>query len=341
MIRWGILGLGKAAHSFAEAIKEVENAELVSIASLTKKKLKFFGEKFNINHVNRFSTYEELIDSKDIDAIYIATLNNNHAQLTIKSAEANKSILCEKPMALNENEANNVYSKIIEKNVLYLEAIAYRAHPQTIIINDLIKEGQIGQVENIKSSFGFSASNFIKFIPKHRLFSKQLGGGAILDVGCYPTSFSLLIARLLQKKDQELKYDLTCIKGKINFRGTEDSAYTKIIFKDQFEAELDIAITKKKENSIVINGTKGKILIKKPWLPNKETFIEVFLKSKKYEKKVISKYSIYANCIKYMSDLMMKKETKCEFPIMTLEDSIINMKILSKWKNLLNESLHN
>ena len=134
---------------------------------------------------------------------------------------------------------------------------------------------------------------------------------------------------------------MTCIKGKINFRGTEDSAYTKIIFKDQFEAELDIAITKKKENSIVINGTTGKILIKKPWLPNKETSIEIFLNSKKYEKKVISKYSIYANSIKYVSDLIMKKETKCEFPIMTLEDSMINMKILCKWKNLLNKSFHN
>ena len=177
-------------------------------------------------------------------------------------------------------------------------------------------------------------------MPKHRLFNKQFGGGAILDIGCYPTSFSLLIARLLQKKDQQLNYELTDIKGKINFRGTEDSAYTKIIFKDQFEAELDISITKKKENSIVISGSKGKILIIKPWLPNKEVFIEILLKSKKYEKKIISKYSIYANNIKYMSDLLIKKETKCKFPIMTLEDSIINMKILSRWKNLLYKSLN-
>ena len=335
MVKWGILGLGRAANSFAEAIKEVENAELVSIASLSKSKLKFFGNKYNIVKNLRFNTYDDLINNNEVDAVYIATLNNTHAELTIKLAEANKNILCEKPMALNESEAKQVFVELTKSKVLFLEAIAYRSHPQTKVLNKLILENEIGQIENIKSSFGFSARNFFKFIPKHRLFSKKLGGGAICDIVCYPSSFSLLIARLLQKKDQELKFDLENVTGKINFRGTDDEAHVKIIFRNQFEAELDVAITKKMENSIIISGSKGKMIIRDPWLPNKKVILEVLTKSNKYEKEIISKYSIYANSIKYASDLIEIKETKCEFPLMTLEDSMINMQILNKWKNAL------
>jgi len=335
MIKWGILGLGRAANSFAEAIIEVENAELVSIASLSKTKLNSFGKKFNIKENNRFNTYLDLINSEKVDAVYIATLNNTHAELTIKLAEANKHILCEKPMALDENEANQVFTQLAKSKVLYLEAIAYRSHPQTKALNKLIAEDEIGQIVNVKSSFGFPARNLLKFIPRHRLFNKKLGGGAILDVGCYPSSFSLLIAKLLQKKNQELKFDLQNVTGKINFRGTDDEAYTKIIFKNQFEAELDIAITKKMENIIIISGSKGKIIIKDPWLPKKKVFIEVIKKTKKYEKEINSKYSIYANSIKYVSDLIEKNEINCEFPIMTKKDSMINMQILNKWKNAL------
>ena len=335
MIKWGILGLGRAANSFAEAIKEVENAELVSIASLSKTKLNSFGKKYDINESCRFNTYSDLINSDVVDAVYIATLNNTHAELTIKLAEKNKNILCEKPMALNENEVSKVFASLEKSKGLFLEAIAYRSHPQTKALNKIILEGEIGQIENIKSSFGFSARNLLKFIPKHRLFSKKLGGGAILDVGCYPSSFSLLIARLLQKKDQELKFDLEKVTGKINFRGTDDEAHAKIIFRNQFEAELDIAITKKMENSIIISGSKGKMIIRDPWLPNEKVILEVVTKTNKYEKEIISKYSIYANSIKYASDLIEMKQTKCEFPHMTLGDSMINMQILNKWRNAL------
>ena len=335
MVKWGILGLGRAANSFAEAIKEVQNAKLISIASLSRNKLQSFGKKYNITENLRFNTYIDLINSEEVDAVYIATLNNTHAELTIKLAEANKNILCEKPMALNENEGKKVFDELAKSKVLFLEAIAYRSHPQTKVLNKLILQGEIGQIENIKSSFGFSARNFYKFIPEHRLFSKKLGGGAIHDVGCYPSSFSLLIARLLKKEDQELRFDLENVTGKINFRGTDDEAHTKIIFRNQFEAELDIAITKKMGNSIIISGSKGQIIINDPWLPNKKTILDVVTKSKKYEKEIISKYSIYANSIKYASDLIEMKQNKCEFPLMTLEDSMINIQILNKWKNVL------
>ena len=112
VIKWGILGLGKMAQKFADAIQEVENAKLVSISSLSKQKNELFGKKFNIDENLRFTTYEDLINCKEVDAVYIATINNTHANLIIKSADAGKSILCEKPMAINKEEAKLVFEKL-------------------------------------------------------------------------------------------------------------------------------------------------------------------------------------------------------------------------------------
>ena len=123
VIKWGILGLGKMAQKFAEAIQEVENAKLVSISSLSKQKNELFGKKFNIDDKLRFNTYEDLINCKEVDAVYIATLNNTHANLIIKSADAGKSILCEKPMTINKEEAKLVFEKLEKANVFFLEAI--------------------------------------------------------------------------------------------------------------------------------------------------------------------------------------------------------------------------
>ena len=94
MVRWGVLGLGRAANSFANAIKEVENAKLTSIASLSKKKNLIFGKKFDIEKNCRFDTYEELINCEKIDVVYIATLNNTHADLISIFAKNKKDILC-------------------------------------------------------------------------------------------------------------------------------------------------------------------------------------------------------------------------------------------------------
>ena len=91
------------------------------------------------------------------------------------------------------------------------------------------------------------------------------------------------------------------------------------------------------ENSIIISGSKGKMIIMSPWLPDKKSTIEVITKTKKYKEEVISKYSIYANSIKLASDLIDKKVINSQYPLMTWEDSVINMQILNKWKNILHK----
>ena len=93
MINWGIIGLGRMANRFASAIGEVENAKLLGIASNNIDRLKHFGDQHNIENNFRFSTYDEILNCKEINSIYISTLNNTHADITIKAAHSKKNIL--------------------------------------------------------------------------------------------------------------------------------------------------------------------------------------------------------------------------------------------------------
>ena len=121
-------------------------------------------------------------------------------------------------------------------------------------------------------------------------------------------------------------------------RGTDDEACTTIVFENGLEAKLNTAIRKKMDNTSLITGSKGKMIINEPWLPGKKSYIEIESKSKNYKKEITSKYSIYANTIKIASDFIIKELTKCEYPLMTWEDSMINMKIINEWKNSLNKN---
>ena len=333
MVKWGVLGLGGAAHSFAHAIQEVDNAELISIASQSKNRNNIFGKKFNISRNNQFNSYEDLINQKDLDAVYIATLNNTHSNLIYKIAEAKKGILCEKPFALNETELNNVITQLNKTKVFFLENIAYRSHPQTSEILNQLSNDNIGDILKIESSFGFRVRQILKFKPGHRLFNKKLGGGAINDIGCYPVSFSVLLAKLFQKGNKDISYNIVKANGKMNFRGTDDDAFLKIKFNNLFEANFEISIKRNIRKPTIVYGTKGKIIIPNPWLPNKKTSIELIRDEDKEIKNISSIYSVYANTIKAASDAIEKNNIYCEYPNMSWQDSIITSKILNEWKN--------
>ena len=107
-IQWGIIGPGNIAHNFADGLKESSSGQLVAIASTNEQRRKNFGDKYNINNSLRFSTYEDLLNSNEIDAVYISLPHTLHAELTIKAAGKGKHVLCEKPAAINFNEGQQI-----------------------------------------------------------------------------------------------------------------------------------------------------------------------------------------------------------------------------------------
>ena len=335
MIKWGIIGLGVIADKFAESLDEVENSQLIAISSSKETKLNYFGKKYKIKDIYRFNDSQKILECKDVDAIYIATVNTSHYKIIKKSIEFEKNILCEKPVTINSNEFEKIIFKLKEKKLFFSEAMSYRFHPQTKIIQEIIKAGEIGNVISADIKFGFAISKLLQFIsPNNRLFDK-LGGGTILDTGCYCTSYALLIANLLHTPFVSSKFKFTEVSATTNTRKVEDFAKAKVIFQNNFVANLQTSFKKKMENNVVIYGTNGKINIPSPWFPEKKSFIEIQNKFKKYRKLINSDYSSRANTIKIVSNLIKENQREGQFPFMSWQDSLDNMKMIDEWKKLV------
>ena len=325
MIKWGIVGLGNMAHKFANSIKETDNSQLVGIASLNKTRLKSFKEDYQITEENTHYTYDDLIKSTNIDAIYIATLNNTHLEIIKKCAENKKNILCEKPFTLNYDEAKIAYDHIKKNGVNFYEAIAYRTHDQIKVIKEILDQNEIGNIISIDSSFGFKVK---KIKPETRLFNKQLGGGSILDVGCYPLSF---LNFLFNDKND---YEITNVKGGNAYTGVDDYAQAKVIINKNLECSISASIKENLPNIISIKGTTGELIVNNPWLPEKKTSLDIKSDRSYYKKFVNSNLTIYANQIQKISENFEKKINNDKFAV-DISDSLHIMKNLSLWSNLI------
>ena len=322
MIKWGVIGTGHMANIFAESIQETDNAKLVAVSSRTKKSLEIFGDRFNIKENLRFISNEEICKSEDIDAIYISTLNNTHFDLIKLCAINKKNILCEKPFCLNLNEAKELQKIIIINKVMFFEAIAYLSHPQTSVILDLVNNDEIGEIISIESTFGFEVR---KIDPESRLFNKKLGGGAILDVGCYPMSFISLFL------ENENKIVFNEIDGEIHHTNVDIAASANITINDKIQCKIKISLKEYFKNNSIIKGTKGSMIVGFPWLPEKKVFLEIHNKSRYYKNFVHSDLSVYANQIKNVSNKFLKNNNN-KSRLFDVSKSLENMTYLDHWK---------
>ena len=271
-VKWGIIGLGNIAQKFSESFIGIKNSKLFAIASKDKNKLKKYQEKFSLEVKNCFNNYEDLINCEDLDIIYIALPNSLHLEWAIKCIKNNKNILIEKPATLTYLEALNIKNHLKKQKVLFAEAFQYRYLPQTQKLLSLIEKDIIGDIVSIKSSFGnnlLSKKNIFGFSKKktidkdNRLFNKKLGGGAILDLGCYPVSLCVLIANMLKIDCKKVK-----VENKIVNKDGLDidvDSYLEINFDNKFRTILSASFKKDIGKKTEITGKKGKIIIEDTW----------------------------------------------------------------------------
>ena len=324
MINWGIIGLGNMGQKFASAISETNNSNLFGVASLDKNKIKNFVNKFNYNNIKTYNNYEDIIKDKSINAIYIATVNNTHFDLIKRCSENNKNILCEKPITLNYPEATKVSDYISKNNVIIYEGFAYRSHPQTKIIQEIVNS-ELEEVISIQSNFGFKV-NRVK--PESRLFNKKLGGGVILDVGCYPLS----LLNFLYKNNNQYKF--LNAYGSFTETNVEDYAEAEIEIDNKVKCQIKVSFKENYKNKTIIEGKKGKLIINEPWLPGNKTTLEISQGVSYYKKLVNSDLSLYANQIEMVSDNFEKNKKDDKF-LVNINDSLSIMKNLSIWSELI------
>jgi predicted dehydrogenase len=182
--RWGIIGTGKIAKEFAAALHDTPGAVLAGVASRSSASAEAFAQEHGV--AQAYGSYQALVDSPDIDLVYIATPHTEHAANALMALDAGKGVLCEKPFTMNHAEAGQVVEKARAKNLFLMEAMWSRFMPALAEVQRIIASAEIGRVNQVTADFGFTAA----FDPAHRLFNRELGGGALLDLGIYPLSIA-------------------------------------------------------------------------------------------------------------------------------------------------------
>lgn len=179
-INWGIIGLGGIAHRFATDLGSVPDAKLYGVASRTQSKAAEFAEKYNADIA--YDNYEALTEDINVDAIYIATPHSFHKEHSILCLANKKAVLCEKPLAMNLQEVDQMIAVAEKNNTLLMEALwTYFLPHYQYVLNEL-KNETFGKILKLEADFGFKPEKDMN----SRLFKKSLGGGSLLDIGIYP-----------------------------------------------------------------------------------------------------------------------------------------------------------
>lgn len=184
-IKWGIIGLGKIANKFATDLKVVNDAELYAVASRSQDKSDAFAKEYSANKA--YDSYEDLAKDNEVDAIYIATPHPFHAVHAIMCLKHKKPVLCEKPLAMNLQEVEEMIAVAKENNVLLMEALWTRFLPSFQYVLELVQNKKLGNITHLEADFGFKPV----YNADSRLMNKALGAGSLLDIGIYPVFLAL------------------------------------------------------------------------------------------------------------------------------------------------------
>lgn len=338
-VKWGIIGLGNIALKFAEGFQYTKNAKLFAISSRSESKLMTFKNKFKIDDNYCFSNYESLLECKDLDIIYIALPNSFHHEWIIKSINKGKNILVEKPATLNFSQMENIKNNLKDKNIFFSEAFMYRYLPQIPKVLDLLKNNVIGKLVSMNSFIGkdivskkkiFGIKLKKKLNKNNRLYNKELGGGAILDLGCYPVSMSILIASLIPKFDFN-KIKVLNKKKDIGLTGVDMNSFAELNFENNFRSTIGTSFTQDLGKKTKIIGSKGELIIEDTWHGNPSL---INIRGENKEKIEIECHNnIYKYEIDILSKCILENKKEPNFPGMTINETLENMRILDKWLN--------
>ncbi|MCC5808632.1 MAG: aldo/keto reductase [Opitutales bacterium] len=328
-LAWGILGTGNIARKFAAGVQGSRTGRLAAVGSRSSASARAFADSFDIDSAH--GSYEALLADPEVDAVYISTPHPMHARWAIAAAEAGKHILCEKPLTLNFAEAAAVVDAARRNGVFLMEAFMYRCHPQTAKLVELIRSGAVGEVQLIEASFSFRAPLDLK----GRLFSQELGGGGILDVGGYPVSMARLIAGAAL--GQLFADPLTVTgAGVIGAESRVDEwAVASLSFSGGILAQLTSGVRMQGQNVVRVRGTEGWLEVPQPWVVARdggEAEIHVHRADGGREVVTVREprplYGVEA-------DTVAAHIAVGEAPAMSHADTLGNMRTLDRWREAI------
>ncbi len=312
-IRWGILSTGHISNKFANALAILPEAELAAVASRDQNSANQFAAKHQIPKA--YSSYQELADDPDIDAIYIGTPHSFHLENSLMCMRKGKAVLCEKAFAINAAEAREMVRVAREENVFLMEAMITRHVPLIHKALDWINEGRIGEPRMVRAS---RCARGV-FQPGARQLNPELGGGSLLDVGVYVISFASMI---FQKPPLEVVG-----LSHIGDWGSDEQGVAILKYDKGEIADLSFALSTAAVNESYVFGTEGYIKVHEVFaVPTKAS---LFINKEEVE---VIEEPIIGNALNYEAKEVMRciKLRLKESPRMPLDESVQIMEIMDQ-----------
>ncbi len=317
IIRWGILSTANIGRkAMIPALKESPQAEVIAVSSRSADTAQSCADEMGIPRA--YEGYQTLLEDPEIEAVYNPLPNHLHKEWTIRAAEAGKHILCEKPLGLNAGECHEMISAARANGVQLLEAFMYRYHPRIQAAREMIISGEIGEFKTIESAFCFRLRN-----KKDIRYQPDMGGGAVMDVGCYCINFSRLMAGREPVSVQARAHWAST--------GVDDQLVGILDFGDGLLAHFDCGINQERRERAILGGTEGYLELPMTFVPGMvETLIHKSppgrFSETGTESSHVHTFPAVNNYRLVAEDLMHAIAGKT--PVFPIEDAISNMRVI-------------
>jgi predicted dehydrogenase len=314
-INWGIISSALIAREhLIPGIQQSKNSTVYGLASRNKNTALKVSKAHKIPH--SYDSYKKMYKDKNIQVVYNPLPNHLHLSSTIEACKNKKHVLLEKPITLKAKDVDKLIKVAKENKVIVKEAFMVRYHPQWLWVKKYIKDGKIGTLKSIQTSFSFFNDD-----PKNIRNIKKYGGGTVYDIGCYP----VLISRFLIDKEPKRVVSTSIIHKTFKV----DTLTSAILDFDGVFSTFTCSTQSALNQQVVITGTKKTIVIENPFNPKGQATNIIIYKGssifrKDNELKVIPKSNHYTNLVETFSDHLLKK-TKVDYG---LSDAKKNMKVL-------------
>ena len=253
-VRWGIIGCGSiATHAIAPAIHWADKNELLAVASRTQERAD--RKAAEVGAPRAYGAYEAVLADSEIDAVYIGVPTGEHAHWAIEAAMAGKHVLCEKSLALTAKDAHAMRAAFARQNLVLVEAVMVRHHPQWTVVRQLLLADTLGKVRHVRACLRATLGK-----PEDHRWSKTLGGGALFDVTCYGVN----VARMIIGEEPTR----TIARATWAPSGVDESTDAILEFPGGAVAIVHGSLTAPFEQRVVISGDKGRIVLDRPFIPN-------------------------------------------------------------------------
>ncbi len=306
-VRWGILGTAKiAVAKVIPAMQRSDWCEIAAIASRDLSKAKAAAGELRIP--NAYGSYEELLADKSIEAVYNPLPNNLHVAWTVKAAEAGKHVLCEKPIALSATEARTLIEVRDRTGARIQEAFMVRTHPQWLETRRLIHSGRIGSLRSITGFFSYNNPD-----PTNIRNHLELGGGALMDIGCYP----ITISRFMYETEPGRVLSLI---ERDNATGT-DTLTTAVLDFPNGHSTFTCSTRLAPYQRMIFTGTEGRIEVLIPFNAPNDRPTQILLDDETIEFPICDQYEIQGS----LFSQAIRENSEQPIP---LEDAINNMAVI-------------